>query len=99
MKKIKGLNQTIKRWKFFLERDYSAITVNDIPPQCGFCKYYSKGLRCSPECPVRKYRGNVCGLDEDYENFNTANFKDEEIPYVMSILVWLFQLKDGVFDE
>ncbi len=101
-KKIRGLDQTIKRWKFLLEDHLidKHWWLPDLPP-CGFCKYYrnDEEFKCSPECPFIKYRGNTCGLDEDYENIHNANTKDEGVPYVMSILAWLFQLKHGVFDE
>ncbi len=105
-RKIKGLNQTIKRWKFLLESSFDNEIRAVEAPRCGFCKYYFNRYRspyCSAECPVVKYRRNTCDKDKDYSDYNKAISKPfshgGEIPYVMSILVWLFQLKHGVFDE
>ncbi len=118
-RKIKGLNQTIKRWKLILDDCMSSSdsfsyyrmrfcenSWDGMVPPCGFCEYYLfenkyklPPFRCSPECPVVKYRGNICFKDKSYSGFWKARTKDEGIPYAMEILVWLFQLKDGVFDE
>ena len=106
-----GLNQTIKRCKFILDAcmgscgsSFEIVWEKMLPP-FGFCKYYlledSATLlkKCSPECPVVKYRGNICFKDKSYSGFWKANTEDEGTPYAMEILVWLFQLKHGVFDE
>ena len=109
-RKIRGLDETIERWKLILDARMGScgssfeIVWGKMLPPCGFCEYYrleSAAIlpRCSPECPVVKYRGNICFKDKSYSGFWKANTEDEGTPYAMEILVWLFQLKHGVFDE